>query len=671
MRWIFRLLGVLVVLVALAIGALFLIPTNRIAEIAADRISAATGREVVIDGDIRPTIWPQLGVRAEDFVIGNPDWVREGPLLAAEALSVRVPWSAVFSGRVEVEEITLLSPEITLVRGPDGRASWQFETASGVGALDAENGPSAEDGGAVEFGLDRALVRDGRLVYLDLSTDQRIDVADLSADISLPRNGGATLDASAAVNGSEIGATGRVEDLAGFLEGGLHGAEVTLDWDGGEVRFAGTASLAPALDGTVQAEATDLAPLTAILGQPAPVLPEGLGRDRLAFDGQVTLASEGTAHLRNGVLRLDDNSLAMALDVSQGAARPLVRGTITSDAIRFAPGGGDNGGAADEASGAADGATVGWSQAPIDATALLAADVDLVLRVDQIDLGPVEVTGVDLRLTNSDGRAVAEIAGAGLYGGTLAGEFVARQNNGLSIRTDLFLVGVEMSPLFEALAGYDRLQGRGSASLEVLAVGNDMNSLMRSLDGQGDLAIGAGAIEGLDIAGMIRNFDDSYRGEGARTVFDSVTANFAIAGGVLQNDDLRLDAPWGGVTGAGRVDIGAQMLDYRLIPGVMRDADGVAGLEVPILITGPWANPSIRPDLQYLAEQELAAQAEALEAEAERVAAEQADRVEAEARDRINEALNLDLQEGDTAEDARDAVIEEVGNQLLNLLGGN
>jgi AsmA protein len=50
---------------------------------------------------------------------------------------------------------------------------------------------------------------------------------------------------------------------------------------------------------------------------------------------------------------------------------------------------------------------------------------------------------------------------------------------------------------------------------------------------------------------MIRNFDASFRGEGARTVYDSITANFVISDGIVQNDDLLLDAPWGGVEGAG------------------------------------------------------------------------------------------------------------------------
>jgi hypothetical protein len=133
-----------------------------------------------------------------------------------------------------------------------------------------------------------------------------------------------------------------------------------------------------------------------------------------------------------------------------------------------------------------------------------------------------------------------------------------------------------------------------------------MATIMSGLEGQGDFSFGAGAIQGFDLAGMIRNFDASFRGEGARTVYDSVTANFTISQGVVRNDDLLLDAPWGGVEGAGSVDLGARTVEYRLIPGIMRDATtGEAGIAVPILVSGSWSALRFRPDLEYLAEQEF------------------------------------------------------------------
>ena len=69
-----------------------------------------------------------------------------------------------------------------------------------------------------------------------------------------------------------------------------------------------------------------------------------------------------------------------------------------------------------------------------------------------------------------------------------------------------------------------------------------------------------------------RNLDTSYIGEGAKTIFDSIAGTFTVDGGVLQNDDLRLDAPLLTATGAGKVGIGAQG------PGPTRNSGSISRL---------------------------------------------------------------------------------------------
>ena len=183
------------------------------------------------------------------------------------------------------------------------------------------------------------------------------------------------------------------------------------------------------------------------------------------------------------------------------------------------------------------------------------------------------------------------------------------------------------------VAGFERLEGTGAGRLRFLGVGNDMASIMGGLSGEGELRLGAGVVRGIDLAAMIRNRDPGAQGTGARTVYDSVSARFVIADGVLANEDLTLAAGWGGATGAGRVDLGGQSLDYRMIPAISPTAD-IGAIRVPVLIRGPWSGPSIRLDLEYLAQQELAAERARLEAEAQARIDAEVDRLEAGARAR-------------------------------------
>jgi AsmA protein len=316
----------------------------------------------------------------------------------------------------------------------------------------------------------------------------------------------------------------------------------------------------------------------------------------------------------------------------------------------------------------------GWSTDPIDVSGLFSADGALALRVRSLDLGLAEIGPVEVDATLTRGRLVLDIGRVGAYGGLLAGEFVVNGRGGLSVGGDLSLAGVQLNPLLSEFAGFDRLEGSGNASFQFLGVGNDLATIMSGLEGEGDLAFGAGAILGLDIGGMIRNLDASFRGEGERTVYDSITANFTIDEGIVSNDDLLLDAPWGTVRGEGTVNLGARTVDYRVIPGVMRDETGQSGVEVPVLVSGPWSSLRFQPDLEYLAEQEFLEQRDRIAAEAEERLEAERERIEGEIRDRATELLGTETEAGDGREEIegalQDRLADEVDDVLSDLLGG-
>ena len=653
MRWVIRILGFVVVMAGLGLGALVLMPADRIAALAAERLGASFGRPVTLSGVVRPTLWPHLGVRDEEVVVCNPDWASEGPLITAEALTIRVPWAALFSQARQIDEITLVSPDITLVRAADGRTSWSMPTAN-PGAPSGSLGPA--------FGITAAQITGGSVRVIDHTTQQDLRISGLDLRLELPLSGPATVAGQARINGAALGLEAEIASLPHLMDGGLSAVALALDWSGGTGRFEGQMGLAPVLDGHLSVVATDLAPLLALLGAAMPDLPDGLGRDRLELSGQITFANARSAHLRGGRLMLDETELALALDLIPGDERPLIRGTVEGARVSLPQSTGTE----------ATGGDAGWSTAPIDVAGLFAADAEIALALGGLDGAGMTLGPIDLRATLTRGRLVVDIARIGIHDGTLGGQFVVNGRGGLSLGGDLRLSDVQLLPLLSELADYDRLEGTGSASLRFLGVGSDLATLMRSLSGDGDLALGAGAILGLDLPGMIRTLDPAHRGEGASTAFDRVSGSFTIVSGVVSNEDLRLDAAWGEVTGRGQVDLGAQRLEYRLIPGILSGSDGSA-LRVPILVSGPWANPSIRPDLEYLAQQELAEERARLQAEAQARLDAEVERLENEARARAAELVGTELDQDSTLDDARDALEQrlrdEAEQQLLRLLG--
>ena len=179
MRWIGRSLMALVVLALLAVGALFLIPAERIAGLVVGQFNTLTGRQLVIEGAIRPTIWPVLGVKTGKVSISNADWSDQGPMFQAEALEIAVDLGSLFGGQARINAVTAVGPVLVLERAKDGRENWIFGGESG-GTVSA-----ATPGVGSDFALDKALISNGRVMFLDHKTGTQIDLTALDLETAI------------------------------------------------------------------------------------------------------------------------------------------------------------------------------------------------------------------------------------------------------------------------------------------------------------------------------------------------------------------------------------------------------------------------------------------------------------------------------------------------------
>ncbi|WP_461472506.1 AsmA family protein [Pararhodobacter sp.] len=660
MRWIVRLIGLVLVLVVVAVAALFLVPAERIAGLAARQFEAMTGRALTISGPVRPTIWPVIGARIEGVTLANIAGSDAGPMLQAEAIDLGVDLGALIGGGVTVRNFEARGPRIILERDAQGRGNWQFDGLGGsAGAQD-----DATAAGLPPVALDRATIIDASLRFIDRQAGTDITLDGIDIDLAMPEAGGAaTLRLTATRGSSSATLEAQIASVNALIEGRVVPLAATIRAEGAEIGFDGRAGLSPlAAEGRLNAETSRLAPLLALAGQAgAEPLPDGARP--LSLNGQVTLAPAGSVHLRDGVLGFGSNRVRAALDLTFDGDRPMLTGDIAADALdlrAFTEGGGASGG----------GAGTGWPTTPIDASALGMLDANLSITLGPVQTGFADLDALRGALTIDRARGVLSLREVRAFDGTLTGELVANNRSGLSVGGTLALRAVNLLPLLRQAAGFERLSGTASMDLRFLGAGQSVDAIMRSLEGEGRLDFGQGEIIGLDLAGMLRNLDASYVGEGNRTIYDSITGSFTINRGVLSNQDLRLEASLLGVGGRGTVDLGRQVLDYRVIPEALRNAETGDALRVPLLITGPWSAPRFRLDLEGLAEQRLQEERERLEA----AARAEVERVQAEARaraeERLQQELGVTVREGQSTGDAvREGLETRARDELLRLLG--
>ncbi|MEM6635455.1 MAG: AsmA family protein [Pseudomonadota bacterium] len=674
MRWIVRLAGILIGTVLLAVIVVWLIPKDKIADIAAREFEAATGRALSFDGAVRARIWPDIGVEIHDVSLANAPWSDEQAMLSAAKLEMAVELRPLLNGDVHVKSVAFDSPAVILERAADGAANWELlgaDTATGAsdGAAGAQTVRETEVSAPPAFSLDKATISNGRLRFLDHASGQSVELAGLDLELTMPDLAGlAELTVAALVNGQKVESDLQLTSVADLLQGTPIKISATAAAGANRIAFSGSAAPSGgAVDGQIDLDITDANALFAALNQSPPAIPDGLGAERIALSGALAAGAEGDVALSDALITLDQNQISgdIALALQE---RPFLTAVLRADALDLsgltadenASAGGDGGASADGGA-PADG---GWSKATIDASGLSALDADVSLSANSIDLGTTKTGRARLQARLNNGRLLVEIRELGTFGGQVQGTFVVNNRGGLSVRGDLAANAVALEALFQEFLDFDRLRGAGDVEVSFLGVGDSLDQIMRSLDGEGKINFGTGELLGVDLVGMLRNLDVGFRGDGTKTVYDAITASFNVNDGVVSNLDLNFLAPLLTALGEGTIDLGAQSLNYRLTPEILRGAAEQAGISVPVTITGPWSDLKFAPDLDGLIDANFEKERERLEKEARDELARQRERLTNEAKD------ELGLSGEDSVEDAlKERALQELSKGLGGLLG--
>lgn len=182
--------GVVVVLVIVA-GAIVVANLDKIINSRKGDLLAqakqTTGRDISI-GEVGVALWPGIGVRVADVVVGEDPAVGAQPFVTAKDVRVNLKLMPLFKKKVEIKRFVLNEPVITVVKLDAKR----FNFTSLIEQSTAASGAAAGDGNAgnsqAAFVLAVADIHDGTVHYVDRVTglDRTIRDIDFEAkDVSL------------------------------------------------------------------------------------------------------------------------------------------------------------------------------------------------------------------------------------------------------------------------------------------------------------------------------------------------------------------------------------------------------------------------------------------------------------------------------------------------------
>jgi len=111
LKWI----GGVVIVLFVAIALFFAFGLSTLREPIANAVTKATGRELVIEGDIKPVwSWLHPRIRVEGVTFANADWGNADYLLNANAVEASVSVLPLFVGRIVLPEVHLEGAELAL-----------------------------------------------------------------------------------------------------------------------------------------------------------------------------------------------------------------------------------------------------------------------------------------------------------------------------------------------------------------------------------------------------------------------------------------------------------------------------------------------------------------------------------------------------------------------------
>lgn len=541
-KFLIFLSALLIILLGLWATVVFMLDEARLKALAIEQVEQRTGRTLQLNGPLELKLFPRIELVAREVTLEGPPGFDGPALFTADAFRMSVALWPLIRGEVETGAITLDDAEIRLHTDRAGRS-----TLDGLQAAAATSGQETAGADRPEVSIEGVRLNNVRLVVSDARTSalQRFLLERFELD------------------------TFRFDADVPFVFRGEVGDPPTL----GDIELTGTVRV-PAGNGPI------------VFG----------GLELSARSGELTLGLDGTVQVDTGrvtTARLEGGRVEIggqALEVSatwRGTPRPSVTAEVRGqgldvDALLATLPAGDE---------AADA-----SESPL--LVLRDLDADAQLTLDRMQIGGLPLQDVRATLAARGGIVTLDPLAARLDGGSVRS----------SARLDLNAEPprVEIRPIFEldslstALApwGLDRyLAGAGLLELSLNGRGLTPAALLESLDGQGRYDFRDGAIQGLDLDGMVdalvaRDVAAAVRnGVGGRTSFREFTGPLAIERGVVDLSGLTLLTERLGVSGS--IQLGLADLS---LGGELRLA-GERLQRVPLRLGGSLTAPQLTPDV--------------------------------------------------------------------------
>src|SRR4051794_22157510 len=304
-------------------GSAIFISSENVRQQALNEIRSVTGLDPILRGDSNVSLFPSGTVSFGDVVLGDA----ARPALTAERLVAHLRLFPLLIGRVEIADVSLERPKISIDLSADGDSNW----TGLILALARSQRPGLHRPNA----FSEMRIDNGTVVLHDVARDLREQLEDVNFSLAWPsisKTFGAT--GRFVWHAQPMDASLTLADFAAALAGNQTGLKVRVAGAPLKAAFEGSVSVRPTIkvDGTFAADGPSLRDVLVWSGgKPLP----GGGFGHFSLKAQ-TNVSGGSISLSGVNVELDGNTAEGVLSFATDGRKTL-QGTLASDTLDFTP----------------------------------------------------------------------------------------------------------------------------------------------------------------------------------------------------------------------------------------------------------------------------------------------------------------------------------------------
>ena len=597
-KWVKIFGGIAVLLVAVVVAGVAILSTldfNDYKGLIAEEAKKATGRDLVIAGDLNLEISLNPALAVDGVTFANADWGSRPDMVRIDRFAAEVSLLPLLSGQVVVNRLLVEGVDLLAETDKNGIGNWEF-----AGAKPAESTPTEDGSGAATLpSVDQVVMKDIRVTYKDGVSGQEYRIA---LDEMTAAAGSIDTPVTIALKGSlnekpftVDGTLGSVAQMAS--QDDIYPIDIkaqAFNVDTSYKGMLGTPGGNLAVNGDVKLSIPSIAKT---MGDVASLVPDlvapVLGADTLELSTK--LAFDGKSAKLNGLsLLVGKTDIAGSVTANIGGSKPIIDAALTSNLIdldELLPPSEESAAPAEPAPPPADGRVFPKDPLPLDG--LKAADVDLTFNGKKIIVQGNEIDNLAVKLSLKGGNLNVDPLAATVVGTTIGGRVALDGSKATpTLAAKLSAAGLDYGELLKQRGLTDIAQGKLDANIDISGAGGSVRALMAGLNGSVFVKTENGKIDSsaLNIASSdVLSILPGFNSKDDKTLRCGVV-NLKISNGMAGVHSMVFETGGLSAIGVGNIDLRDEKLALIIDPRA-KNASLASAAVVPVTISGTFLKP--------------------------------------------------------------------------------